>query len=808
MTHISGISGLRSKLAKLSRAWPSWLEPTNLLLLGCSLIYGLIGEPVDALILLIFVGVIAGLDALQQNRSQRALAELARLSAPRAHVLRGGVVIEVPAEEVRVGDALRLEEGDRIAADASLSEAVGLWLDESLLTGESLPVERQQPGERILAGSLVASGRGWAEVTGVQGATELGRLGSSLASVEPPLTRLQRHTRRLSSRLTIWALGLCATLAVLQGGLTGDWPRALLAALALALAVLPNEIPVVLALFLALGALRLARIGVLARTPSAVESLGSATVLAVDKTGTLTQNRMAVQNLLTWPARQLWQAGMPLEEAFHPLLEWAVLASRGDPVDAMELALQRLAQAHLQGSEHLHPEWPLQKDYPLQSDLLVYSQLWRDGQGTWQLAAKGAPEAIASLCHLEAKSRQELLAAADSLASQGLRVLAVATGVDGVQLHGGQSAASQGAPPADVHDYLFEPVGLVGLADPLRADVPQAIAIARRAGVRVVMITGDGPVTARSIADQAGLPGGPVLSGPDLEGMAPERLKELVARVSVFARVMPQQKLQLVRALQAAGEVVAMTGDGVNDAPALKAADIGVAMGQRGTAVARESADLVLLNDNFMDLVRALALGRRVAVNLNRALGYTLAIHIPIAVLGLLPLVLSNQPLILLPVHIALLHLVIDPACTVVFEALPATAEQMGQPPRPPEAPLLGKALWRRALLQGGLLTLAALLLVFWGAGQVSLQRMLVFSLLLLAGGGLVWLNGDRRRPITTVGALIGLQLWLLLLVSPGLGAWLGLAPLAPGAIALVGLCAAAALGLAAGLGPITGRAW
>ncbi len=795
-------------VGRLARACRSWLEPTNLLLLGCSLIYGLIGEPVDALILLIFVVVIAGLDALQQARSDRALAELARLSAPRAHVRRGGLVLEVPADQVRLGDVMRLEEGDRIVADALLSEGVGLWLDESLLTGESLPVARQHPGEQILAGSLVASGHGWAEVTAVREATELGRLGHSLVTLEAPLTRLQRHTRRLSNRLTMVALLLCASLALLQGAFSGDWPHALLAALALALAVLPNEIPVVLALFLALGALRLARLGVLARTPSAVESLGSATVLAVDKTGTLTQNRMAVQSLLVWPGAQIWQAGTPLNEPFHPLLEWAILASRGDPVDAMELALQRLAREHLSGSDHLHPEWPLQRDYPLQSDLLVFSQLWRDGVGDWQLAAKGAPEAIAGLCHLEANARQEWLAAADELASRGLRVLAVATGVDGVRLHGGSRVANRGDPPAGVHDYLFAPVGLIGLADPLRADVPEAIAIARQAGVRVVMITGDGPVTARSIADQAGLPAGPVLSGADLEGMAPERLRDLVRRVSVFARVMPQQKLQLVRALQGAGEVVAMTGDGVNDAPALKAADIGVAMGQRGTAVARESADLVLLHDTFMDLIRALALGRRIAVNLNRALGYTLAIHLPIAVLGLLPLLLPGQALILLPVHIALLHLVIDPACTVVFEALPATAEQMRHPPRPPEAPLLGAALWRRALLQGGLLTLAALVLVGWGAAEVGLQRMLAFSLLLLAGGGLVWLNGDRRQPITTMGGLLGLQLWLLLLVSPRLGSRLGLVPLAPGAIALVVFCAAASLAVAALLAPRTAKAW
>jgi Ca2+-transporting ATPase len=755
------------------------LEPTNLLLLSCALIYGLIGEPAEAAILLAFVVGISLLDAIQQQRSNRALAELARLSAPLAHVRRAGVDLAIAAEQLRLGDLLRLEEGDRVAADASLTETVGLWLDESLLTGESLPVAKQG-GDWIRAGSLVASGRGWAEVMALAEATELGQIGRSLATVTPPPTRLQRHTRRLTSRLTLLALGLCTLLAVGQGAIGGNWPEALLAALALALALLPNEIPVVLALFLALGALRLARIGVLARWPAAVESLGSATVLAVDKTGTLTENRMAVQRLITWPEQLSWQAGSALEEPFHQLLEMAVLASRGDPVDAMELAIQRLALDQLSGSEHLHPDWPLEREYPLQTNLLVFSQLWGDGQGNWQLAAKGAPEAIADLCHLDPQAAGQLMAAADQLAAEGLRVLAVASGIDGVVLHDGQPASLQPEPAADPHDYVFQPLGLIGLADPLRAEVPGAIATARGAGVRIVMVTGDSPVTARSIADQAGLPPGPVVSGHELEGLTAKALAALYPQVCVFARVMPQQKLQLVRALQASGEVVAMTGDGVNDAPALKAADIGVAMGKRGTAVARESADLVLLDDSFSALVQALAIGRRIDANLHRALGYTLAIHLPIAALSLLPLLMAGQPLILLPVHIALLHLVIDPASTVVFEALPASPALMRQPPRPPQAPLFATATWKRALAQGTLLSLGALALSFWPDISTESHRSLVFSYLLLVGGGLVWLSGDPPSWLTARGAAIGLGMWLLLLAIPADWKFLGTQPMSP----------------------------
>ncbi len=762
------------------------LEPTNLLLLACALLYGLIGEGDEAAILLVFVAAISLLDGLQQRRSRRALAELAGLSAPRVRLRRGGQDLELNPDQVRLGDRLRLEEGDRLAADAELLEAVGLWLDESLLSGESLPVARQQPGELLRAGSFVASGRGWAEVVAVGESTELGRLGRSLAVVEPPPTRLQRNTRRLTARLTLVALAVCTGLALIQGSLSGQWLEALLAALALALALLPNEIPVVLALFLALGSLRLARVGVLARWPAAVESLGSATVLAVDKTGTLTENRMAVQQLLTWPTGDLWCRGEVLEEPWHRLVELALLASRHDPVDAMEQAIQRLASEHLEQSEHLHPDWPLEREYPLQQDLLVFSQLWSTTAGIWQVAAKGAPEAIADLCHLEAGTAAQFLAAGDALARQGLRVVAVACSLPGAPLHPDLNAATPMAPPQGVHEFLFEPVGLVGLADPLRPEAPAAIARAHGAGLRVVMLTGDGPLTARAIADQVGLPAGRVLLGSDLEGLGSSQLVERVRETAVFARVMPAQKLQLVRALQAAGEVVAMTGDGVNDAPALKAADIGVAMGLRGTAVARESADLVLLWDSFSGLVEAIALGRRVDANLQRALAYTLAIHLPIVLMGLVPLVDPGAGLILLPVHIALLHLVIDPACTVVFEALPGTPGLMRQPPKSADAPLLRGASWRLALVQGGVLMATVLPLALWPTTSLEVRRSFVFGVLLLTGGGLVWINATTHSRLALAGAGIGVGLWLLLLATPQLQQWLALAPLSGPQMALI----------------------
>jgi len=380
-----------------------------------------------------------------------------------------------------------------------------------------------------------------------------------------------------------------------------------------------------------------------------------------------------------------------------------------------------------------------------------------------------------------------------------MRVLAVARGLEGAPLHGqagglGEGPPTERLPPERLHDFLFRPVGLIGLADPIRPEVPEAIATAQAAGVRVLMITGDGTTTARSVADQAGLPPGPVLTGSDLKRLLPEALAQTVREVPVFARVMPQQKLQLVQALQAAGEVVAMTGDGVNDAAALRAADIGVAMGRRGSAVARESADLVLVDDSFAPLVGALGLARRVESNLRRALGYTLAIHLPIVGLSLIPLLLARQPLLLLPVHIALLHLVIDPACTVVFEAMAGGPELVHEPPRPPESPLLPPGDGWRAVGQGSALLGAVLLLAFWPELALESRRSLVFALLLLAGGGLVWLNGQRGSPLGMAGLALAVGLWMLIQGFATVRRLLGLGPLAPSQLALLALALGVAL--------------
>ncbi len=745
-------------------------EPMFLLLVGCGTIYLILGDLQEAMMLLGFVFVVMGITIYQERKTERALEALRDLSSPRALVIRDGRRRRIPGREVVRGDTIILAEGDRVPADSIMIWGIGPAVDESLLTGESVPV-RKRPGDPAMAmerpggedtpflfsGTLVVSGQGVAVVAATGEATEMGRIGRALDSLEPEGTVLQKQTAHLVRALATIGLSMCAVVVVVYGLSRGDWLQGILAGLTLAMAVLPEEFPVVLTIFLALGAWRIARQQVLTRRIPAVETLGSATVLCVDKTGTLTQNRMSVAKLFAGETTVDVRAGSrsELPEAVHEVVEFGILASKKDPFDPMEKALRDLGLRSLARTEHLHDDWSLVHEYPLKPELLALSHVWRAPDGAaYEIAAKGAPEAIADLCHLDAAAMGRLRERVAALADDGLRVLGVAR-------------ARFSAPdlPGEQHDFNFELLGLIGLADPVRESVPAAIAECYAAGIRVVMITGDYPGTARHIARAIGLRAPEdAITGAELDSIDEETLRERVGACNVFARVVPEQKLKLVQALKANGEIVAMTGDGVNDAPALKAAHIGIAMGSRGTDVAREAAGLVLVQDDFSSIVAAVRMGRRIFDNLQKAMAYIVAIHVPIAGMSLLP-VLLGWPLVLLPVHIVFLELIIDPACSIVFEAERGEKDLMLRPPRDPERALFSRGVLFVSLLQGlGVLFFAlGIYAVSLGREMGELEaRALTFTTLIVANLALILINRSWTR--SALGALRerNLALWLV----------------------------------------------
>lgn len=709
-------------------------EPMFLLLLGAGAIYLAMGDQHEAMILLGFVVIIMAVTILQQRRTEKTLDALRDLSSPRALVVRSGQPTRIAGQEVVRGDVLILSEGDRVPADGIVLEAHELAVDESLLSGESVALVKFSGSSQVYAGSLTVRGQGVVHVTAIGANTELGRIGKSLQDIAIEQSPLREEVSLLTRRLVIIGIAACLVLVVLYWVLRGGWLQGVLTGITLAMGILPQELPVIMIVFFALGARRIAAKNVLTRHLNAIETLGETTVLCVDKTGTLTQNRMAVAALSV--AGNIMEtdtlAGNDLPEAYHELLEYAVLASEIDPHDPMEQAFHQFAGEHLTNTEHLHPDWALAREYEISSEQLAMSHLWRNHIDKHDVVAtKGAPEAIADLCHLGDNQLKQVLLQAEELAGRGLRVLGVAKAKHDVEKSW----------PDMQHAFEFEFLGLVALADPLRPEVPNSIAECHRAGIRVVMITGDYPTTARAIAMQAGIDCKHILTGTDLANMNEADLKLAIADVNVFARVTPQQKLAIVEALKANGEVVAMTGDGVNDAPALKASHIGIAMGKRGTDVAREAASLVLLQDDFSSIVSAIRLGRRIFANLRQALIYTLAVHVPIIGLSILPL-LFGIPLILAPIHIAFLELVIDPACSIVFEAENGSPRLMLQPPRSKTESLVSRGHIFMSLAQGTIITLVAALFYWWlliDGNAIEIARALTFVVLITANTALVF---------------------------------------------------------------------
>lgn len=775
-------------------------EPMLLMLAVAIALYLAFGDRAEAGALGFSVLVIVGIAVYQERRTERAIEALRELASPRVRVERDGTWTVVDVRELVPGDLIQLAEGDRVPADSLLRRGSSLSVDESLLTGESVPVMRApdpmpvrighvgEPGCSVFAGTLVGSGNAIAEVvrTGLQ--TEIGNIGRALGAIELAQPPLNREVNRVVRRVAVLAVVLSVGLAAIHVAKGGELLAAMLAAITLAMSLLPEELPLVLVVFLTLGAWRISKHRVLARRAAAIETLGAVSVLCVDKTGTLTENRMAVVRIETVDVAHDVVADQPLPEAVHAAIELGLLACPRQHVDPMDRAFATLVERT--DADHVHPDWRWLREYPLSPELLAVTHVWRDdGAARTVVATKGAPEAIIDLCHLDPALAASWRARVDAMARRGLRVLGVA-----------RATHEGGAMPENPHDYAFELVGLVGLADPLRADTPATIATCRAAGIRVVMITGDHPLTAAAIARGAGLSDAVVLSGAEVEALDDDALDAVLARAEVVARATPVHKLRIVQRLRAHGAVVGMTGDGVNDAPALAAADVGIAMG-RGTDVAREAAGLILLDDALAPLVAAIRIGRTIYDNLGKVAGYLLAVHIPIAVLALLPPIVG-WPMLLGPVHIVLLELVIDPTCSIVFEHEPPADGVMARPPRDPRGRLFSARRVAAALGLGAAAIvgpLAILAFAAWHSMAAPTVRTLAF--LALVAGAVALANGargDGKNP--AVKWMVG-----------GIAAALGLVICVPWLRSLFGFALPApwdaALALALGSVPVWGAA-
>jgi len=742
-------------------------EPMFLMLIACGVLYLFLGDTEEALMLSGFVFVIIGITFYQEQKTERALEALRDLSSPRALVIRDGRQQRIAGREVVRDDIIMIAEGDRVPADAVLLSGNNVSIDESLLTGEPVPVRKRpwdgrlemtRPGGDnlpfVFSGTMVVRGQGIARVRATGPRSEIGKIGRALQILQPEDTNLQRQTSRIVRNFAILGLSLCALVIVVFGWTRGDWLNGFLAGITLAMATLPEEFPVVLAIFLALGAWRISQRHVLTRRVPAIEMLGAATVLCVDKTGTLTHNRMTVTRMAVEDFFfEVKDELISLPESLHEVVEYSVLASPADPFDPMEKAMRDLGGRALSNTEHIHRDWTLVREYPLSDALLAMSHVWRSPDSReYVIAAKGAPEAIADLCHFDKPQFEDLRGRINRMANDGLRVIGVA-----------RARFQATALPSEQHDFNFEFIGLLGLSDPVRPEVPQSVRECFTAGIRILMITGDYPGTAQNIARQIGLhPSDQIITGQELDEMSDAELQERIKTASIFARTVPEQKLRIVNALKANDEVVAMTGDGVNDAPALKAAHIGIAMGGRGTDVAREAAALVLLDDNFASIVRAVRVGRRIFDNLKKAMAFIFSVHIPIAGMSLIP-VLLNWPLALLPVHILFLELIIDPACTIVFEMEADEVDIMNRPPRRLMERLFGRSRVITGLIQGlGVLAvvLAAYAFILLGGYGENEARMIGFVCLVIANLGLIITNRSWTHSLPAILRIPNAALW------------------------------------------------
>ena len=709
-------------------------EPMLILLISAGAINFFLAEILDAAMLMFTVVIVLGISIIQSRRTENALFALKQLAAPYATVIRDGSEMRIPSSNVVIGDLLLLSEGDRVSADAKIIRNVTLATDESTLTGESVPVDKQVD-DLVFSGTLVTRGHGQAIVIATGAQSALGRIGKSLQEIPFERSQMQRDVDQLVR--VVGALGIItvASVVIIYGSTRNNWLEGALAGIAAAMALIPEEFPVILTLFLAIGAWRMSQVRVIARRPSAIESLGSISVLCVDKTGTITQNKMSIIEVQI-DSERINLSAHEIPKPARKLIEIGALACPSSIFDPMDQAFRELSERN----PELHRAESL-REYPVESARMAYIHIWKLNESI-KVAAKGAPETIARLCRLTEEQLRKLNEEVHSAANSGYRVLAIAEA----------SLSSDELIPAKIDDLKLNYIGLAFLQDPLRDGVIESIHNCATAGIRTIMITGDHPNTAIAIAKEIGLPNPDrCVTGPEIESSSDEELRALIPHISVFARVVPEHKLRIVRALQSEGEIVGMTGDGVNDAPALRAANIGIAMGKRGTDVAREAASLIITDDDYTSIAHGIHRGRATYANLQKAMSYVVAIHIPIFGLALLPIFSTSWPLILLPGLVAFHEVIIDPACSIVFEEESPDPEIMTREPRGIKSKIFSRSELTLSIAQGltVFLTILALFFYSFNSGRSDGEiRSLVFGSLMVANIGLILTNRSRTLTI------------------------------------------------------------
>jgi Ca2+-transporting ATPase len=733
------------------------VEPMFILLaLACS-VYFVLGDNNEGFLMLAAILFVSAISLYQENRSSHALKALRQYTEPRVTVIREGKEKIIDTVDLLPGDVMILEEGSKIPADALILQSNDLSVNESIITGESLPVEKNSSdGENnLLQGTTINSGKCIAQVTAIGNHTALGKLGAAVAVYSPPKTLLQQQIGKFVRRLFFFGLLAFLVIWLLNYLETGSLVQSLLFGLTLAMAAIPEEIPVAFSSFMALGAYHMSKLGIISRQPQTIENLGAVTVICLDKTGTITENKMEVKVVYDYSADQFSDTGNLSQKKNDTVLYYAMLASEIDPFDAMEKAIHEAYDQYVEDRNRVMKQV---YEYPLEGKPPMMTHVYQ-AENKKIVAAKGAVERIVKVCNIEGEKEKQLTAEIKNLAAKGYRVLGVASAIH---------TAGELPPAQDDFNWKFE--GLVCLYDPPKKNVSKVFRQFYDAGIKVKLLTGDYPDTAINIAEQTGMLGYlKYYTGDEVMNMKEDELQTAVQTVNLFARMFPEAKLKVINALKANGEIVAMTGDGVNDGPALKASDIGIALGKKGTEIARQAADLILTDDNLEKISEAIRQGRKIFSNLKKAVRYIISIHIPIILTASLPLLFAwKYPNIFTPIHVIFLELIMGPTCSIFFEREPVEKNIMQLPPRDRKLGLFRDeelliSIVQGVIISGGVLTLY----YFYMESNHSIEetRTIVFTTLVLSNIFLTFVNRSFTENFTqTIFYKNNLAVWVFII--------------------------------------------